>query len=72
MAAQFKSSVSLLIDKRLKVKLGIYKTEERERLGLRLAVPKLETVVTESFANVTLGRLLDWSRLESKPEVPVI
>ena len=72
MAAQFKSLVSLLIDKRLKVKLGIYKTEERERLGLRLAVPKLETVVIESFANVTLGRLLDWSRLESKLEVPVI
>ena len=64
--------MSLLIDKRLKVKLGIYKTEEGERLGLRLVVPKLETVVTESFANVTLGRLLDWSRLESKPEVPVI
>ena len=72
MAAQFKILVSLLIDKRLKAKLGIYKTEERERLGLRLAVPKLETVVVEPFASVTLGRLLDCSRLESKPEVPVI
>ena len=57
MAAQFKILVSLLIDKRLKGKLGIYKTEERERLGLRLAVPKPETVVVEPFANVTLGRL---------------
>ena len=72
MAAQFKILVSLLIDKRLKAKLGIYKTEERERLGLRLTVPKLETVVVEPFASVTLGRLLDCSRLESKPEVPVI
>ena len=72
MAAQFKILVSLLIDKRLKAKLGIYKSEERERLGLRLAVLKLETVVVEPFASVTLGRLLDCSRLESKPEVPVI
>ena len=69
MVAQFKILVSLLIDKKLK---GIYKTEERERLGLRLTVPKPETVVVEPFANVTLGRLLDCSRLESKPEVPVI
>ena len=64
MAAQFKILVSLLIDKRLKAKLGIYKTEERERLGLRLAMPKPET-------NVTLGRLLDCSRSKSKPKVPV-
>ena len=49
-----------------------YKTEERERLGLRLAVPKLETIVAEPFIDVTLGRLLDYLRLESKPEVPVI
>ena len=55
MAAQFKILVSLLIDKRLKGKLAIYKTEVRERLGLRLAVPKPETVVAEPFANVTLG-----------------
>ena len=55
MAAQFKILVSLLIDKRLKGKLAIYKTEVRERLGLKLAVPKPETVVAEPFANVTLG-----------------
>ena len=72
MATQFKILVSLLIDKRLKGKSGIYKTEERERLGLRLAVPKLETVVTEPFANVTLGILLDCSRSESKLKGPVI
>ena len=72
MAAQFKILVSLLIDKRLKAKSGIYKTEERERLRLRLAVPKPETVVAEPFANVTLGRLLDCSRSGSKLEVPVI
>ena len=72
MAAQFKILVSLLIDKRLKAKLGIYKSEERERLGLRLVVPKPETVVAQPFANVTLGRLLDCSRSESKLEVPVI
>ena len=72
MAAQFKILVSLLIDKRLKGKSGIHKTEERERLRLRLAVPKPETVVAEPFANVTLGRLLDCSRSESKLEVPVI
>ena len=72
MAAQFKILVSLLIDKRLKGKSRIYKIEERERLGLRLAVPKLETVVVEPFANVILGRLRDCSRSESKPEVPVI
>ena len=72
MAAQFKILVSLLIDKRLKGKSRICKTKERERLGLRLVVPKLETVVVEPFANVTLGRLLDCSRSESKPEVPVI
>ena len=69
MAAQFKILVSLLIDKRLK---GIYKTEKRERLGLRLAVPKPETVVAEPSANVTLGRLLDCSRSESKPELHII
>ena len=69
MVAQFKILVSLLIDKKLK---GIYKTEERERLGLRLAGPKPETVVVEPFANVTLGRLLDCSRSESKPELPII
>ena len=69
MVAQFKI---LVIDKRLKGKLGIYKIEERERLGLRLAVSKPETVVVEPFANVTLGRLLDCSRSESKLEVPVI
>ena len=69
MVAQFKI---LVIDKRLKGKLGIYKIEERERLGLRLAVPKPETVVAEPFANVTLGRLLDCSRSESKPELPII
>ena len=61
MVAQFKILVSLLIDKKLK---GIYKIEERERLGLRLAVSKPETVVVEPFANVTLGRLLDCSRSE--------
>ena len=72
MAAQFKILISLLIDKRLKEKSGIYKTKERERLGLRLVVPKPETVVVEPFANVTLGRLLDCSRSKSKPEVPVI
>ena len=72
MAVQFKILVSLLIDKRLKRKLGIYKTEERERLGLRLAVPKPETIVAEPSVNVTLGRLLDCLRSESKPEVPVI
>ena len=72
MAAQFKILVSLLIDKRLKGKSGTYKTEERERLGLRLAVPKPENVVAEPFANVTLGRLLDCSRSKSKLEVPVI
>ena len=69
MVAQFKI---LVIDKRLKGKLGIYKIEERERLGLRLTVPKPETVVVEPFANVTLGRLLDCSRSESKLEVPII
>ena len=58
MAAQFKILVSLLIDKRLKGKSEIYKTEERERLGLRLALPKPKTVVVKPFANVTLGRLL--------------
>ena len=57
MVAQFKILVSLLIDKMLKGKSGVYKIEERERLGLRLTVPKLETVVVEPFANVTLGRL---------------
>ena len=72
MAAQFKILVSLLIDKRLKGKLGIYKTKERERLGLRLAVPKLEIVVAEPSTNVTLGRLLDCSWSESKLEVLVI
>ena len=72
MAMQFKNLVSLLIDKRLKGKLGIYKIEERERLGLRLAVPKPETVMAEPSANVTLGRILDCSRSESKLEVPVI
>ena len=71
MAAQFKILVSLLIDKRLKGKLAIYKTEVRERLGLRLAVPKPETVVAEPFANVTLGRLLDCLRSENKLEVLV-
>ena len=45
MAAQFKILVSLLIDKRLKGKSGIYKREERERLGLRLVVSKPETVM---------------------------
>ena len=69
MVAQFKILVSLLIDKKLK---GIYKTEERERLGLRLAVPKPETVMAEPSANVTLGRILDCSRSESKPELPII
>ena len=72
MAVEFKILVSLLIDKRLKGKSRIYKTEERERLGLRLEVPKLEIVVVEPSANVTLGRLLDCSRSESKPEVLVI
>ena len=37
-----------------------------------MAVPKPETVVAEPSANVTLGRLLDCSRSESKPEVLVI
>ena len=69
MVAQFKILVSLLIDKKLK---GIYKTEERERLGPRLVVPKPENVMAEPSANVTLGRLLDCSRSKSKPEVPVI
>ena len=69
MAAQFKILISLLIDKRLKEKSGIYKTKERERLGLRLAMPKPETVVAKPSTNVTLGRLLDYSRSESKPKV---
>ena len=69
MVAQFKI---LVIDKRLKGKLGIYKIEERERLGLRLAVPKPETVMAEPSANVTLGRILDCSRSKSKLEVLVI
>ena len=69
MAVQFKSLVSLLIDKRLKRKSGIYKTEERERLGLKLVVSKPETVVAEPSANVTLGRLLECSMSECKPEV---
>ena len=72
MAAQFKILVNFLIDKRLKGKSRIYKTKERERLGLRLAMPKPETVVAKPSANVTLGRLLDCSRSKSKPEVPVI
>ena len=72
MAAQFKILVSLLIDKRLKGKLGIYKTKKKERLGPRLVVPKPKTIVAEPFANVTLGRLLDCSRSKSKPEVPII
>ena len=72
MVAQFKILVSLLIDKRLKGKSGIYKTEERERLGLRLVVPKPETVVAQPFANVTLGRLLDCLRSGNKSELPVI
>ena len=72
MAAQFKILVSLLIEKRLKGKSRIYKTEERERLGPRLVVPKPENVMAEPSANVTLGRLLDCSRSKSKPEVPVI
>ena len=42
MATYFKILVSLLIDKRLKGKSRIYKTEERERLGLRLEVPRSE------------------------------
>ena len=46
-AAQFRSLVSLLIDKRLNKKSGIYKSKDRERLELRLAVPNLETVVAE-------------------------
>ena len=71
MAAQFKNLVSLLINKRLKGKLGIYK-KKRERLRLRLAVPKPETVVDEPSAIVTLGRLLECLRSESKPEVTVI
>ena len=72
MAAQFKILVSLLIEKRLEGKSRIYKTEERERLGPRLVVPKPENVMAEPSANVTLGRLLDCSRSKSKPEVPVI
>ena len=72
MVAQFKILVSLLIDKRLKGKLGIYKTEKRERLGPRLAMPKPKTIVVKPFANVTLERILDCSRLESKPKVLVI
>ena len=61
MAAQFKSLVSLLINKRLKGKSGIYK-KKRERLRLRLAVPKPETVVDEPSTIVTLGRLLECLR----------
>ena len=72
MAAQFKILVSLLIEKRLKGKSRIYKIEERERLGLRIAMPKPETMVVEPSANVALGRLLECSRSESKPEVPII
>ena len=49
-AAQFRSLVSLLIDKRLNRKSGIYKSNDRERLELSLAVPKLETVVAEPSA----------------------
>ena len=60
-AAQFRNLVSLLIGKRLKAKLGIYKTEERERLGPRLAVPKPLTLVVEPSAKVTLRRLLECS-----------
>ena len=65
MVVQFKSLVSFLIDKRLKGKLGIYKTEKRERLGLKLAVSKPETIVAKPSANVTLGRLLECSMSES-------
>ena len=45
MATEFKILLSLLIDKGLKGKSRIYKTKERDRLGPRLVVPKLETVV---------------------------
>ena len=69
MAVQFKSLVSLLSDKRLKGKLGIYKTEKRKRLGLKLVVSQPETIAAEPSANVTLGRLLERSMSESKPEV---
>ena len=72
MAMQFKSLVTLLIDKRLKGKSGIYKTEERERLGLKLAVPKPKNVVAGPSTNVKLWRLLNCSWSKSKLEVPVI
>ena len=71
MATQFKSLLSLLIDKRLKRKSRIYKTEERERerLGLRLAVSKPKTVAVKQSNKVTFGRLLECSRSKSKLEV---
>jgi len=52
LTAQFRSLVSLLIDKRLKGKSRIYKSEERERLGLILVVPKPETLVAEPFVKL--------------------
>ena len=68
MATQFKSLVSLLINKRLKGKSGIYK-KKRERLRLRLAVPKPKTIVVKQSNKVTFGRLLECSMSESKLEV---
>ena len=72
MVAQFKSLVSSLIDNRLKGKLGIYKIEERERLGVRLATPKPKTRVAKPSAKATLRRMLECPRSKSKLEVPVI
>ena len=65
-----KSLVSLPFDKRLKGKSGIYKM--REGLGLRLVMPKPKTVVAKPSAKVTLRRLLECSRSESKPKIPLI
>ena len=44
----------------------------REGLGLRLVMPKPKTVVAKPSAKVTLRRLLECSRSESKPKIPLI
>ena len=71
MATQFKILASLLIDKRLKGKSGIYKTDKRE---IRTETDSAQTRDFSGWAicQSNIGKIARMLELESKPEVPII
>ena len=64
--------MSFLLDTRVWENLGTYNTEDKEIVGVRVAVPKPEKLAVELSTNITWGWLVGGPRSEIKPRIPVI